>query len=88
MEDGEKLMTGTVRRWDDVKGYGFIRVFGITEDIFVHHTAIKMEGFRELAVGDTVQFRIARDAKGWKAKDVIKAAPSEQQPSQPDPAKS
>lgn len=88
MEDGDKLMTGTVRRWDDAKGYGFIRVFGITEDIFVHQTEIKMEGFRELVVGETVQFRIARHSKGWKAKDVVKVDSSEQPSSQPDPAKS
>jgi CspA family cold shock protein len=86
MEDSEKLMTGVVRKFDDDRGYGFIRVDGITEDIFVHHQSIKMEGFRSLAVGDTVQFRIARDAKGWKARDVVRT--SSAQPSQLQPEKS
>lgn len=86
MEDGEKLMTGIVRRFDDAKGYGFIRVDGITEDIFVHQQSIKMDGFRTLAAGDTVQFRIAKDAKGLKARDVVLVASA--QSAQPQPAKS
>lgn len=86
MEDGEKLMTGVVRKFDDTRGYGFIRVEGIMEDIFVHHQSIKMEGFRSLAIGDTVQFRISRDQKGWKAKDVVKVPVD--QPSQPQESKS
>lgn len=85
MEDGEKLMTGVVRRFDDARGYGFIRVDGITEDIFVHQQSIQMTGFRTLAAGDTVQFKISRDEKGWKAKDVVKT--SSAQPAQPQPAK-
>lgn len=81
MTDEEKLMTGVVRRFDDAKGYGFIRVDGITEDIFVHQQSIKMEGFRTLAAGDTVQFRIAKDDKGLKARDVVRI--SAVQPAQP-----
>lgn len=86
MEDGEKLMTGVVRRFDDVKGYGFIRVDGVTEDIFVHQQSIKMNGFRTLSAGDTVQFRISKDAKGLKAKDVVRI--SNAQPSQPQATQS
>ena len=86
MENEGKLMTGVVRKFDDERGYGFIRVEGITGDIFVHHQSIKMEGFRTLAVGDTVQFRISRDAKGWKARDVIKvSAPQSTQPQATEP---
>ena len=81
MENEEKLMTGVVRKFDDERGYGFIRVEGITEDIFVHHQSIKMDGFRTLAVGDNVQFRISRDAKGLKAKDVVKVPSSQPQES-------
>lgn len=79
MENEGKLMTGVVRKWDDQRGYGFIRVEGITEDIFVHHQSIKMEGFRTLAIGDAVQFRISRDEKGLKARDVVKASSSQPQ---------
>ena len=82
MESEGKLMTGTVRRFDDAKGYGFIRVDGITEDIFVHHESIKMDGFRTLAVGDAVQFRISRDAKGLKAREVVRVSSSQAQPTQ------
>lgn len=90
MEDDTKLMTGVVRKFDDVKAYGFIRVDGITEDIFVHQQSIKMSGFRTLSVGDTVQFKISRDEKGFKAKDVVKVAsaqPTQAQPAQAQPAK-
>jgi len=80
MEDGGKLMTGVVRRFDDGKGYGFIRVDGITEDVFVHQQSIKMNGFRTLSAGDTVQFRISKDEKGLKARDVTRIASA--QPSQ------
>lgn len=82
MENEGKLMTGVVRKFDDERGYGFIRVEGITEDIFVHHQSIKMDGFRTLAVGDNVQFRISRDEKGLKAKDVVKVSSSQPQETQ------
>jgi CspA family cold shock protein len=80
MEENEKAMTGVVRSFDDARGYGFIRVDGVTEDIFVHHQSIKMEGFRTLAAGDAVQFKIARDDKGLKARDVIRTSAAQPQP--------
>lgn len=72
--DAEGMMTGTVRRFDNARGYGFIRVEGIPEDIFVHQQSIKMQGFRTLNDGDVVRFRIARDEKGWKARDVVRVS--------------
>jgi CspA family cold shock protein len=81
MDENANVMTGTVRNFDDARGYGFIRVDGVTEDIFVHQQSIKMEGFRTLAAGDVVQFKIARDEKGLKARDVVRA--SIEQPAQP-----
>lgn len=80
MENEGKLMTGVVRKFDDERGYGFIRVEGITEDIFVHYQSIKMDGFRTLVAGDTVQFRISRGERGWKAGDVVKVSPPQSQP--------
>lgn len=77
-EESDKSMTGTVRSFDDARGYGFIRVDGVPEDIFVHHQSIKMQGFRSLSPGDTVEFRISRDEKGWKAKDVVRVSPASQ----------
>ncbi len=66
------MLNGVVKRFDDQRGFGFIRTEGIPEDIFVHHTAIKMQGFRTLQTGDTVEFRIQRDDKGLKAVDVTR----------------
>jgi len=77
-EENAKSMIGTVRSFDDSRGYGFIRVEGVPEDIFVHHQSIKMSGFRSLSPGDTVEFRIARDEKGWKARDVVRVSPAGQ----------
>lgn len=67
-----QTMTGTVRKFDDAKGYGFIRADGVPEDIFVYHTAIKMEGYRTLVSGDVVQFKLSRGEKGFKAEEVLK----------------
>lgn len=66
-------MAGGVVKWfNDAKGYGFIQPDDGGEDIFVHHTAIKMEGFRTLAAGERVEFEIKRDEKGAKAFNVMK----------------
>ena len=65
------VQTGTVRWFNDAKGYGFItRDHG--EDVFVHHSAIIAEGFRTLAEGDTVSFDIVEGPKGLQAKNVLK----------------
>lgn len=68
------MHTGIVKQFDDQKGYGFIRLEGLAEDIFVHQTAIKMEGFRTLYPGETVQFQIKKDQKGLKAENVTRMA--------------
>ncbi len=65
-------LRGTVRAFDNQKGYGFIRLEGNPEDIFVHQREIRMEGFRTLDPGDTVEFKLRRDAKGLKAFDVVR----------------
>jgi len=63
--------TGTVKWFNDKKGFGFIsRASG--EDLFVHHTAIIAEGFRSLAEGDQVEFEIRQDQKGQAAANVRK----------------
>ena len=60
---------GTVKWFNNEKGYGFItRENG--PDVFVHHTAINMNGFRTLQEGQMVQFEIIEDAKGPKAQNV------------------
>ena len=63
--------TGTVKWFNDKKGYSFIsRTSG--DDVFVHHSAIIAEGFRSLAEGDQVEFEIKQDQKGKAAADVRK----------------
>ena len=64
------MPSGTVKWFNDQTGYGFIKQDGVTEDIFVHHTAITMDGFRTLAPGDIVDFEVKQDEKGLKAVNV------------------
>lgn len=78
------MPTGVVKRFDDQRGYGFIKVDGLAEDVFVHQTAIKMEGFRTLVAGEKVNFKIKKDEKGLKAVEVSRAEdapPGEETPS-------
>ncbi|HYV65888.1 MAG TPA: cold-shock protein [Myxococcales bacterium] len=65
------MAQGTVKWFNDSKGYGFISQEG-GEDVFVHHTAIQMEGFRSLAEGDKVEFDVAKGPKGLQAQNVRK----------------
>ena len=65
-------MKGTVKWFNDSKGYGFIeRPEG--EDVFVHFSAIESEGFRTLAEGEVVEFEIRDSDKGQQAANVIRA---------------
>ncbi len=63
------MSTGTVKWFNDKKGFGFISIEG-GEDIFVHHTAIQSDGFRTLEEGDNVEFEIVQGDKGNKAENV------------------
>ena len=65
------MALGTVKWFNDSKGYGFISQEG-GEDVFVHHTAIQMDGFRSLAEGDKVEFEVAKGPKGLQAQNVRK----------------
>ncbi len=65
----QKVEQGTVKWFNDAKGFGFIsRQNG--EDVFVHHTAIQSNGFRSLQEGQSVQFDVKRGPKGWQAENV------------------
>jgi CspA family cold shock protein len=64
-------VTGTVKWFNDQKGYGFLSQDG-GNDVFVHHSAIQSEGFRSLAEGDQVEFSIEQGPKGLAAADVRK----------------
>jgi CspA family cold shock protein len=67
--EGRKLAEGTVKWFSNEKGYGFIsRSDG--DDIFVHHSAIQMEGYRSLAEGQKVEFDVVDGPKGKQAANV------------------
>jgi CspA family cold shock protein len=63
------MATGTVKWFNDAKGYGFISQEG-GEDVFVHHTAITMDGFRTLKEGEKVEFDVVQGPKGLQAANV------------------
>jgi len=69
------MPSGTVKWFSDQKGYGFIKQEGVAEDIFVHHSAIRMEGFRTLMTGEAVEFKLKVDERGLKAIDVHRPEP-------------
>ena len=60
---------GTVKWFNDAKGFGFIAQEG-GKDVFVHHTAIASEGFRSLKEGEGVDFEIVDGPKGLQASNV------------------
>ncbi|MBK5935748.1 MAG: cold-shock protein [Halorhodospira sp.] len=60
---------GTVKWFDNAKGYGFISREG-GEDVFVHFRAIRGDGFRSLDEGQAVEFSVTRSPKGLQAEDV------------------
>jgi CspA family cold shock protein len=65
------MAEGTVKFFSEQKGYGFIEQED-GPDVFVHHSDINMEGFKNLAEGDRVSFEIGEGAKGPAAKNVTK----------------
>ena len=67
----QQTVTGTVKWFNDAKGYGFLAVEG-GKDVFVHQTAIQSQGFRTLAEGDRVEFQIVAGPKGPAAANVRK----------------
>jgi cold shock protein len=61
---------GTVKWFNDSKGFGFISRNNGSGDVFVHHTEIKSAGFRSLQEGQSVQFEVKKGPKGLQAENV------------------
>jgi CspA family cold shock protein len=64
-------ITGTVKWFNDAKGFGFIQREG-GPDVFVHYSGIQSSGFKTLAEGDKVEFEIVEGPKGPQAGNVVK----------------
>jgi CspA family cold shock protein len=65
------MAEGTVKWFNDAKGFGFIEQDG-GKDVFVHHTAIQSDGFKTLEEGERVSFDVVDGAKGPAAENVVK----------------
>jgi CspA family cold shock protein len=63
---------GKVKWFNSKKGYGFIRLNEGEQDIFVHYTSIKGDGFKSLVEGEEVQFELAEGPKGLQAQNVLR----------------
>jgi cold shock protein len=66
--------SGTVKWFNNAKGYGFIQAEAGGDDIFVHHTSIVAEGFRTLNQGERVNFEVVEGPKGLQARNVLRPA--------------
>lgn len=69
---GVRKMQGKVKWFSAEKGYGFIEREDGAGDVFVHYSAIVMEGFKTLNEGDHVEFEIVEGARGPQAANVVK----------------
>ena len=66
------MATGKIKWFNDQKGFGFIQDDQGGEDVFVHFSAISMEGFKTLAEGQEVEFEIRTGEKGLHAANVVR----------------
>ena len=65
------MATGTVKWFNNAKGYGFITPDGESKDVFVHHSQIAGEGYKSLNEGQKVEFEVREGAKGPEATNVV-----------------
>jgi len=67
----EKRYKGKIARMVVDKGFGFINVEGMRDDVFFHKTSLPRGQYEDLSEGDTVEFRLADTPKGARAEDVL-----------------
>jgi len=67
------VITGTVKWFNDAKGFGFITPEDGSKDVFVHHSAVQGSGFKSLAEGQKVKFELQQSPKGPSAANVTPA---------------
>lgn len=65
------MLTGRVKWFNQLKGYGFIESEGGGEDVFIHFSAIQSDGFKTLTEGQIVNYEVTRGPKGLQATQVI-----------------
>jgi CspA family cold shock protein len=64
------MAQGTVKWFNDAKGFGFISLDDGSKDVFVHHSSIEMDGFKTLSEGQRVEFDVVQGPKGPAAEKV------------------
>ena len=79
------MPSGTVKWFNNAKGYGFIVPEGGGEDLFAHFSAVNMDGYKTLSAGDQVQFDITPGDKGPQATNIVSSgAGSQESAASPD----
>jgi CspA family cold shock protein len=78
---------GTVKWFNDAKGFGFIEPEGGGEDVFAHFSAIQMEGFRTLKQGSRVRFEVVQGPKGQLAQNIAALDVAAESPSATAPVR-
>lgn len=65
------MATGTVKWFNNAKGFGFICPEGEDSDVFAHYSTIQMDGYRTLKAGQQVNFEVEEGPKGYHARSVV-----------------
>jgi len=68
------MATGTVKWFNNAKGYGFVKPDGLEKDVFVHFSSIDMDGYKTLKEGQKVEFDISEGPKGLHAANLHRMA--------------